>query len=153
MFHHFAGADAEWGQRSGVQNRKEKSELIRRGQAQGFLAYVGGRPVGWCHAAPRSTLPGLDRIEEFRVEDAEGVGSIVCFVIAAPYRGQGIARQLLDAACAGFRSRGLTVAEAYPLKRVASDALAFHGPLEMYLAAGFSPYRETTRYVIVRKPT
>ena len=108
--------------------------------------------MAWCHAAPRSTLPRLDRIEEFRIDDTVRIGSIVCFVIAAPYRRQGIARQLLDAACAGFRSQGLTVAEAYPPKRAASDARAFHGPLEMYLAAGFSPYREGERYVIVRKP-
>ncbi len=142
----------QFAQRSAAQRREEKRALIARGQAQGLLAYVGGRVVGWCHAAPRSTLAGLDSQEELRIDDAERVGSIVCFVIPAPYRHQGIATRLLDAACERLRAQGLAVAEAYPLKDPPSDARAFRGPLAMYLAAGFSPYREGQRQMMVRKP-
>ena len=152
FYHHFGGTDAEWDQRSGARNREEKSALIRSGQAQGLLAYVDGRPVGWCHAAPRLSLPALDRSLEFRVDDAERVGSIVCFVIAAPYRRQGVARRLLDAACKRLRRQGFEYAEAYPLKHPMSDARACQGPFAMYLAAGFSPYRESERRAVVRKP-
>ena len=152
MFYNFAGTAEEWQQRTGEQNREAKSALICGGQTDGLLAYADGRPVGWCHAAPRATVPGLDRSERFRVDDVDQIGSIVCFVIAPPYRRQGIASRLLGAACDRFRELGLAVAEAYPPKETGSDAHAYHGPLSMYLAAGFTPYREADGYVIVRRP-
>jgi GNAT superfamily N-acetyltransferase len=151
MYYQFPGTEEGWERRSATQNREEKRELIRAGRAHGYLAYVDDRPVAWCHAAPRSALPGLDRVEEFRTADADRVGAIACFVVAAPYRRQGLARQLLEAACDGFRTDGLAVAEAYPLREAASDARAYHGPLDLYLAAGFHPYRESARFVVVRR--
>lgn len=59
--------------------------------------------------------------------------------------------ELRAADCRGLRARGLSVAEAYPRRDPASDARAYHGPLEMYLRAGFTPYREAGGWVIVRK--
>lgn len=72
--------------RTAEQNREEKRRLIRSGKAQGYLAYAGGYPVGWLHAAPRVTLAGLMADEKLRVEDPERVGSVYCFVIAPPHR-------------------------------------------------------------------
>lgn len=40
---------------------------------------------------------------------------------------------------------------AYPPKRAVSDARAFRGTVEMYRAAGFEPYRERQRSVILRR--
>jgi len=151
LFYQFPGTGEEWQQQTGAQNRAAKQASIRAGEAQGYLAYVEGQPAGWCHAAPRATLPGLDRNEEFRTDDPEGVGAIVCFVIAAPYRRQGIAARLLDAACDGLQAQGMTLAEAYPAKEVHSEARAYHGPLAMYLAAGFTPVREAGEFVVVRR--
>jgi GNAT superfamily N-acetyltransferase len=150
--HHFTGTPAEWVGRTAAQNRAAMSELVRDGQAHGWLAYVEGRPAGWCHAAPRLSLPALAADEELTTDDADTVGSIVCFVVAAPYRRQGIARQLLAAACDGFRQRGLALAEAYPAPAATSDARAHHGPLGLYLCNGFTVHRETARRVIVRRP-
>jgi len=79
------------------------------------------------------------------------VGSIVCFVIAAQYRGHGVATQLLAAAMGRLRARGVRVVEAYPAKDIDSPQSNFRGPLSMYLKAGFQPYRETGLYQIVRK--
>ena len=151
FFYHFTGSPDEWQTRTSEQNREAKSELIQQGAAQGYLAYVGDAPVGWCHAAPRDTLPGLAGLLAGGDHTDECIGSIVCFNIAAPYRRQGIATRLLAAACEGLRSRGLTVAEAYPPKEARSEARTFHGPLAMYLAAGFAPVREANGYVTVRK--
>jgi GNAT superfamily N-acetyltransferase len=74
-------------------------------------------------------------------------------VIAPPYRRHGLARRLLDAACTGLRERGCTIAEAYPSRDLqsGSDADAYHGPLSMYLAAGFRPVRDTDRCTVVQK--
>jgi ribosomal protein S18 acetylase RimI-like enzyme len=148
---HFTGSPEEWTRRTAELNRTEKSELIRNGQAHGYLAYAGGQPIGWCHAAPRLSLAGLMQEREFHVDDPEGVGSIYCFVIAPPYRRQGVAGRLLDAACEGFRTQALTVAEAYPPREVKSDAGGYQDTLAMYLAAGFYPHRESERQIIVRK--
>jgi len=81
----------------------------------------------------------------------EGLGSVACFVIAAPYRGHGIASRLLEAAVERLRSRGLRAVEGYPHRGADSAQTNYRGPLSMYLRAGFEPYRETERNVIVRK--
>lgn len=152
LFYEFAGGIDQWEQRKRAENRRDKIELIRRGDARGYLAYVDGRPAGWCNAAPRAMLPGLDRTAELRSgEDVSRVGSIVCFVIAAAHRKQGLAKRLLDAACEGLREQGCTVAEAYPVPAPQSDAQAYHGPLLMKEAAGFTQVREAGHYIVVRK--
>ena len=152
MFFHFSGTDEEWVECTASDNRAAISDLIRDGQAHGLLAYVGGKPVGWCKVAPRLALPRLSHYKALQVDDADQVGSIVCFVIVKPYRGRGIARGLLDAACVLLARRGLAFAEAYPRKHAESDADNYPGPLKMYLAAGFTIFREVDKRVIVRKP-
>jgi GNAT superfamily N-acetyltransferase len=153
MFPHCTAA--EWNaepERTWRQNRADKATLIRRGDAHGYLAYDREHVIGWCHAAARTALPMLATREQFAIDDDPSrIGSIVCFVIAAPYRRQGVARRLLDAACDGLRAQGFSVAEAYPHPGAESDAHAFFGPMQMYLDAGFSVYREGERSTIVRK--
>jgi len=151
MFYRFSGSNEEWEQRTATDNRNDQSEAIERGEVGGLLAYVDDKPVAWCHAAPRTQLPGLDRNEEFRSDDPARVGAIVCFVVAAPYRGQGVAERLLDAACAHLRVKGMAIAEAYPPKDPPSDARAYHGPLPMYLNGGFQVHHEEEHYVVVRR--
>lgn len=150
-FYSFPGTRDEWSLSRSAENRQARAELVRRGRAQGYLAYAGGKVVGWCNAASRSMLPGLDREEALRIESADDVGSIVCFVVAAPYRGQGVAKQLLEAACRGLQAQGLSIAEAYPRSEDRSASAAYHGPLSMYLAAGFDLYRDAGDRKIVRK--
>jgi len=152
MYYHFSGTDEEWDARTASENRATISDLIRNGQAHGLLAYVCGKPVGWCKAAPRLALPKLNLDRDLQVDDADRVGSIVCFVIAKPYRGRGIARRLLDTACDVLARRELAFTEAYPRKHAESEADNFPGPLKMYLAAGFTIFREVDKRVIVRKP-
>lgn len=144
----FTGTDDEW---DAPRNRAAIRGLIRGRQAQGLLAYVEGRPVGWCNATPRPALTGYNRWPEYRTDDPERVGAIACFVIAPAFRRRGVARALLDAACDKFRRRGLAYAEGYPARAEASDAAAYHGPLALYLAAGFTPYREEEEFTIVRR--
>lgn len=153
MFPHCTAA--EWDaepERTWQQNRADKATLIRRGDAHGYLAYEGERVIGWCHAAPRASLPMLASREQFAIDDDSArIGSIVCFVIAAPHRRQGLARRLLEAACGGLRAQGFAIAEAYPHPNAASDAHSFFGPMSMYEDAGFTIHREGERNTIVRK--
>jgi GNAT superfamily N-acetyltransferase len=68
------------------------------------------------------------------------VWSVVCFVVGAKSRGQGVAKALLAAAVAYAGKHGATVLEAYPVSdtrgRVPA-ADAFHGTQSMFANAGF----------------
>ena len=148
---HFLGTDEEWNARSSSTNRSEIIDLINKNKANGLLSYLDGQVVGWCHATPRTNLKKLDAITGCHVNYNERIGSIVCFVVAAPYRRRGIARSLLDSACNVFVKWGLSIAEAYPNTKAETDAENWGGPLSLYLSAGFKPFRETKNRMIVRK--
>jgi GNAT superfamily N-acetyltransferase len=139
--------------RSAAQNRAERAAMIERGEASGVLAYVGPRVIGWCHAAPRTSLPALDETPEFAFEgnDRDRTAAIVCFVIAPAYRGQGLSRRLLDGACDAMRERGMRWLEAYPPLSPGTAASSYHGRLSMYEAAGFERLRDVGRFAIMRK--
>jgi GNAT superfamily N-acetyltransferase len=137
----------DWDHRTALQNRAAVTDMIRSGRMHGFLAYAGGKPIGWCNANLHASYTTLDETEPER----ERIGVIVCFTIAKPYRGMGVARRLLEAVCAGFRDQGVSLVEAYPRKNTNDQAVNYHGPLSMYLAAGFKPVKETETLVVVRK--
>lgn len=134
-----------------AENRRDMSARLVRREATALLAYVDGRPVGWCNYGDTTAFGGLLQRFELKPTDYERVGSIACFVIAAPYRGHGVATRLLGAALDRMRSRGVRVVEAYPAKDTRSSQSNFRGPLSMYLKAGFRRHRETGPYHIVRK--
>jgi ribosomal protein S18 acetylase RimI-like enzyme len=125
--------------------------LILGGRMRGHLAYLDGKPAGWCQAAPRLLIPNIAGDPDLAVDDASDVGSIACFVVARPYRGLGLARHLLDAACASFRAQGLRVAEAYPRTATQGDAANYHGPLNLHLSMGFSTHAESEKVLVVRR--
>jgi GNAT superfamily N-acetyltransferase len=149
-FFHADSAEKPFEERGGPENRAAACALLAAGRMAGYLAYAGGKVVGWCHAAPRLLIPNVQLDPRRAVDDAERVGAVVCFVIAAPYRRRGIARALLDAALDGFRRQGLAIAEAYPRQYSTDDADNYHGPLALYLQAGFEPFREAEGLTIVR---
>jgi GNAT superfamily N-acetyltransferase len=88
--------------------------------------------AGWCNATARSHFPT-------HVEGAgdDTVCSVVCFVIAPPYRGHRLATRLLDGAISWARQQGFASMEAHPRRDPENAASAFVGALEMYLRAGF----------------
>jgi GNAT superfamily N-acetyltransferase len=127
--------EVDWNARSGAENRGCAVRRARDGSMQGFLAYRGDRVVGWCNAAPRPLLRALD---EEPIADADRTGTILCFLVAPDARGRGIAKALLEAASDGLRAQGLKRVEANPRTGEVSAAQNHFGPLNMYLAAGFS---------------
>lgn len=148
---HFMGTLAEQETRTAAENRAASGELIRAGRMHGLLAYDGDAVAGWCNAAPRLELPALANWEGIGVDDAEQVGSILCFVVAPAMRRRGVARALLRAACESFAGRGLKFAEAYPRKKQDSDAQSYEGPLGLYREEGFTIFRDLGSAHVVRK--
>jgi ribosomal protein S18 acetylase RimI-like enzyme/uncharacterized protein YndB with AHSA1/START domain len=148
---HRTQTDEEWAVRTARDNRRDMSAMIADGKVTALLAYAEGKPVGWCNYGETSRLNGVMHRFGLSVAGQQGFGSIACFVIAAPYRGHGVATRLLEAALERLRGRGVKVAEAYPAKELESAQANYRGPLGMYTAAGFTVHRETGRHLIVRK--
>jgi ribosomal protein S18 acetylase RimI-like enzyme len=145
-FPHAPHDTEKWHDRTGDQNRAAVIDLIGQGRMHGYLAFQNDKPIAWCNAGPRTNVTILDEDE-----DAEKIGSIICFIVARNHRGKGVARRLLEAACEGFRRQGYEIVEAYPRPDAHDDATSHFGPLKMFLAAGFQPFKEENGSLIVRK--
>ena len=148
---HRTQTDEEWAVRTGGDNRRDMTEGIKGGNVTALLAYVDGKAAGWCNYGETTRLNGVMHRFGLNVAEQQGVGSLACFVIAAPYRRHGVASALLEAALDRLRARGVRVAEAYPARNNDSPQVNYRGPLQMFLRAGFEPHRETERHLIVRK--
>lgn len=144
-FDHDAG---EWDRQPKDENRRSACQRIGDGTMRGYLAYREGRPVGWCNAAPRPMMKVFDDEPD---PQADRIGQVTCFVVAAPHRGTGVATALLQAACEGFRSQGLDLVEATAFPAAKTDAQNHYGPLKMFLDAGFIEHRRDDEgYVSLR---
>ncbi|TMH41723.1 MAG: GNAT family N-acetyltransferase [Betaproteobacteria bacterium] len=120
-------------------NRADLKALLASGEPPGLIGYRGKVPVGWVSLGPRDDYAKLRRSPVMKAVDDRPVWSIVCFVVPSRYRGQGVARALLDGAIAYAKKRGVTLLEAYPVDkrgRSGDDAMWF-GAKSMYDAAGF----------------
>jgi hypothetical protein len=74
------------------------------------------------------------------------------FILAVHPASSWRTESVLEGALQRLRAKGLRAVEAYPQKE--SDGTAqgnYRGPLEMYLLAGFEPYRQSGRTLIVGK--
>ena len=141
----------DWERRTPAQNRADKERSIKAGESQGLMAYLDGKVIGWCHAAPMQTLPALAEYVDKDDPDEATTGAIVCFNVAPSYRGQGLAKRLLGAACDALRTQGMTRVRAMPPRDATSAARAYHGTVPMYEAAGFKVEGEAGPYVVMSK--
>ncbi len=125
--------------------RHQAEEMITHGQMRGYLAYDGGRVVGWCNANARTAFARLGPPNP----GDEGLAAVVCFVIDPVRRMQGIARALLAHAIADLARLGYRAMEAYPSSRAKSASGHYHGPLALYESFGFE--RMPGRKLVVHK--
>ena len=146
QFLHVDHSTVTWSDRTAEENRASACDRIACGRMQGLLAYLDGRVVGWCNAAPRLLL---DAYADEPVADAEKIGQIACFVVSHGHRRSGVARRLLEEACTMLRDQGLRIAEANPSRDAATDGENHYGPLPLYLSAGFSIVREQADGLVV----
>lgn len=80
----------------------------------GVLAYRDGVVAGWASVAPRSTYSRLMNSRTIPLLDDQDPWSIVCFVVRAGHRRQGLMHDLLDGAVAHAERNGAAVVEGYP---------------------------------------
>lgn len=147
MYYRESGAQAvPEGERLRDVRRRRLAALAAEEAPVGLVGYRGKEPVGWVSFAPHEDYVKLARSPVLRPVDGQPVWSIVCFVVPAQFRSQGVARQLL-AAVVAFARRRKIVLEAYPVDRAgrSGDDTMWFGAKSMFDAAGF---REVAR----RKP-
>jgi GNAT superfamily N-acetyltransferase len=137
-------------------NRRAFKALVDGGMFTGLLAYRGRTPVGWISFGPREDFAKLQRSPVMKPVDDRPVWSIICFVVPAEFRGQGVAGALLRGAIAFAKRRGVKLLEAYPVDRRGrlNDDQLWFGAKSMFDACGFEEVarRKPTRPVVRLRP-
>jgi ribosomal protein S18 acetylase RimI-like enzyme len=126
-------------------NRQSACDRVASGEMQGYLAYSEGRVVGWCAAGSSKLFPGVPDADE-------KLARMLCFVIHPLFRGQGVARSLMQHAVADLATLGFAVVEAAPYTQPEQQAANYRGHLSMYLAEGFEAVQDMGEFgTLVRK--
>jgi GNAT superfamily N-acetyltransferase len=117
------------------------------GRALGKVARAGKELRGFIQYGPPEMYP---RQLEYRSGPVSGDAVLItCLFVAEPYRGQGIARQLLSLAeRAAVQEYGCAALETFARKNSADNP---SGPAQLYVACGFEILREEDEFPLVRK--
>jgi GNAT superfamily N-acetyltransferase len=133
-------------------NRARFKALVDAGEFTGLVGYRGSTPVGWVSFGPREVFRKLARSPVMKPVDDLPVWSVICFVVPARYRGQGVAHALLRQAVVYAKTHGACMLEGYPFDRQsrASDESMWFGAKSMFDAAGFDEVarRRPTRPIV-----
>lgn len=131
-------------------NRKQAIAFIKKGRMQGYLAYAGGKVVGWCNANSKACYDNVNfNFAEEVPDNGRQVKSVVCFTVVPPYRGQGVATALLERVCEDAKAEGFDMVEAYPFAH--DENHAYHGPVSLFEKSGFRPGEAIDSCVVYRK--
>src|SRR5882762_2631044 len=137
-------------------NRASLKALVDAGNPPGLIGYCGKVPVGWVSIGPREEYAKLKRSPVMKAVDERSVWSVICFVVPAEHRGQGVAQALLTRAVAYAKKQGATLVEAYPVDKPArsNDEYMWFGAKSMYDNAGFKEVarRKPQRPIVRIKP-
>ena len=121
-------------------------DLCERDVSPGLIAYVDGEPAGWCGFGARVEIARFRSSKTILPVDDLPVWSVICFIVLPQFRGQGLARQLLQATAEYARANGVPALEGYPVdpgsKRL-SAAASFVGTTELFESVGFVRIRES----------
>jgi GNAT superfamily N-acetyltransferase len=135
----------DYARASPADRRSAHHQAIRRahrqGRAAGMIVYDEAGPVGWVSFSPREEYARLVASRVLQPVDEAEVTSVVCFVIAARSRRQGVATALLDAVIEYAAGHGIGLLEGYPVDHGAerrSGAALWRGPRRLFEAAGFT---------------
>jgi GNAT superfamily N-acetyltransferase len=133
--------------KSGPEREAYMRSLCESGQPPGVIAYVDGAPAGWCSVSPRAGLSRLVHSRTIPLVDEQPVWSVVCLVVRAGFRRQGVAKAMLEGAVDYARSQGAGIVEGYPLDAQGakiSAGFAYVGTVTMFEGAGFTRVLPTT---------
>jgi GNAT superfamily N-acetyltransferase len=146
---------SDFEKQKGAGNKRALKRLVESGKLPGVIAYLQGRPAGWCAVAPREEYPVLGRSRVLSPVDEQPVWSISCFFIAREFRSRGVTRLLLEAALKFAGSQGAKIVEGYPHDLGESKLpppFVWTGLLSSFMKTGFAEVaRRSARRPIMRK--
>ena len=90
-------------------------QMAAKDQEPGLLAYVDGKPAGWCSIGPRENYLALENSRILKRVGDKPVWSIVCFFTDKSIRRHGLMADLLRGAVAHAKKRGARIVEGYPI--------------------------------------
>ena len=125
------------------------ADLCASEPGPGVLVYVDDDVAGWCSVAPRSTYRRLMGSRTIPFLDDRDAWCVVCFVVRAGYRKQGLMHHLLDGAVAHAAAHGATVVEGYPVETGGTrvDQISgYVGTVELFEAHDFHTAAPTTAH-------
>ena len=123
-----------------ARNRRDKKELVQKGESHGILVYSASEPVGWCQYGLKHELPRIDGGRKYRKlglgTGEERLWRITCFCVDKKHRRRGVAETGLKAALHSIREQGGGMVEAYPVTHGGALATWF-GTVSMFKSQGF----------------
>jgi len=135
----------QWTAGKGAGNRRALRKIVLSGGRPGVIAYLEGRPVGWCAVAPRRDYVALTRSRVLAPVDDKPVWSVSCLFVRKEFRRRGLSSRLLRAAVDLAARGGARIVEGYPYRPTMDrtpDPFLWTGVPSAYLEAGF---REVAR--------
>ncbi len=106
---------SEYKRGQGEGNKAALKEMTLGNRVPGLLAYVGGRPAGWCSIGPREQFAALEGSRILTRVDDQPVWSIVCFFVPRLFRRRGLLAELVRGAVRYAQQQGAQIVEAYPI--------------------------------------
>ena len=106
---------SEYKRGQGEGNKAALKEMALGDRVPGLLAYVGGRPAGWCSIGPREQFTALEGSRTLTRVDDQPVWSIVCFFVPRLFRRRGLLTELVRGAVRYAQQQGAQIVEAYPM--------------------------------------
>lgn len=145
---------ADFERQKGSGNKSAMKKLVDDDNPVGVLAYIDGKPAGWCAVAPREEFLRLKNSRVWKPIDNEPVWSVTCFFVAKPYRRKGLSVELIKGAVYFCMKKNVKIIEGYPVVPYDTnipDAFAWTGIPSAFLKAGFTvAERRSERKPIMR---
>lgn len=132
-------------------------DYVNKGQIQGYMAFVDGKPIGWCNTQKKDDCLdcagwGLLSSQPFEFQKNPKVKSIFCFTVAPHMRRKGVSKALINRAIEDAVLEGFDFVEAYPNKNASDEYYDYVGPLALYQSFGFEVVQEMDKRLVVQKP-
>lgn len=138
-----------WGERTADQNRQLRESLLAQGEYDGYLLFDDDEPIAWCQVGRRDRLVKL--VHQMRLEPDPTVWAVTCFLVAAKYRQQGVAEQMLWMLLIDLQEKGVDVVEAYPKRGPDLDEFElWNGSERMFERVGFQFVKEVGQRTVWR---
>lgn len=136
FYHQVCSMEAWIHQSEQGENERSTRQAIENGTMKGYIALDGDQVVGWLNANHYHTyLRLLSTLKSF--VDHPKTAVMICFVIHPSYRGQGLARRMIQYALQDFKAQGYSTVLALPRENPAQLEHRYRGTFHMFESAGF----------------